>query len=142
MVDGTWIYTLESSVVAMHTHVAINNHCHAGTCLSVAVYACARGTPLDDCNSTSGKLICQTRPILGGTGHPLVAGSRFDEAGYIANPVCLWGSSDYGLEAPVDLDGVTVHIVKTNNATEGHTGEMQTSQPWVIVKDKKAPIFV
>jgi hypothetical protein len=132
LVDGTWVYTLEGSVITRHTHVALNHHFHAGTCLSVALYACAKGTPLDDCNATSGKLVCGTRPIYGGTGHPAIAGSRFDEPGYIANPICLWGSSAYGLEAPVDLDGVTVHIVKTNNATEGHTGEMQTSQPWVL----------
>jgi hypothetical protein len=80
--------------------------------------------------------------VYGGTGHPAIAGSRFDEAGYIANPVCMWGASEYGLEAPLDLDGLTVHIVKTNNATEGHTGEMQTSQPWVLVESNKLAFFV
>ena len=45
---------------------------------------------------------------------------------------CLWGSDEYGLEAPVDLTGVPLHVVKTSNATWGHYGEMSGGQPWVF----------
>ena len=45
---------------------------------------------------------------------------------------CLWGSDEYGLEAPVDLTGVPLHVVKTANATWGHYGEMSGGQPWVF----------
>ena len=37
----------------------------------------------------------------------------------------------YGLEPPVDLEGVPLHVVKRSNATWGHFGEMSGGQPWV-----------
>jgi hypothetical protein len=138
MVNGTWLHTINGSMMGRHTFVTLNTHCHAPTCFSVSVFACAKGTALADCNSTTGKLICEVKPIYGGTGHPDISGSRFDEPGYIAIPQCHWGGSEYGLEAPLDLDGVPLHVVKTSNATEGHYGEMSGGQPWVIVnKDNK-----
>ena len=39
--------------------------------------------------------------------------------------------AEFGLEPPVDLEGVPLHIVKTANATNGHYGEMAGGQPWV-----------
>ena len=47
-----------------------------------------------------------------------------DEPGFIAQPPCLWGSPDHGLEEPYDTNGQTLHVVKTANATYGHHGEM------------------
>lgn len=141
MVNGTWIHTINGSMMGRDTFVVLNNHCHAPTCLSTAVYACPKGTALADCNTTTGKLVCETRPIYGGTGHPGISGTRFDEPGYIAVPDCMWGSAEYGLEAPVDLDGVPLHVVKTANATEGHYGEMSGGQPWVF-KSNPAQVLV
>ena len=54
--------------VGKHTFVALNNHCHAPTCLAMEVYACAKGTPLEACDTTAGKLVCRTEPVYGGTG--------------------------------------------------------------------------
>ena len=145
MVNGTWIHTLEQSVqvqASAATMVYNNNHCHGGTCLSIALYACAKGTPLADCNATTGKLYCEIRPIWGGTGHPDISGTRFDEPSYIANPVCLWGSPEYGLEAPMDIGGLTVHMVKKSKATEGTTGEMVATQTWLLKTEHKMPFFV
>ena len=123
--DGkTWIHTVEGNMMGRHTFVTLNNHCHAPACLSTSVYACPKETALHDCNSTSGKLVCETIPIYGGTGHPSMAGTRFDEPGYIAVPDCLWGSEEFGLEAPVNLDGIPLYVVKKSNATDGHYGEM------------------
>jgi len=130
--DGTWVHTISGSTTGAHTFVALNNHCHAPTCLATEVYACAKGTPLDACNATVGTLVCRTVPVYGGTGNPAVDDTPFEEPGYIAIPDCFWGGSEYGLEAPVNLTGVPLHIVKTANATEGHYGEMSGGQPWVI----------
>jgi len=49
----------------------------------MAVYACAKGTALKDCNTTNVKLLCEQKPLYGGTGNPLLNGTRFDEPGYV-----------------------------------------------------------
>jgi hypothetical protein len=98
----------------------------------MTVYACDKSTKLEDCNATNGKLLCREEPVYGGTGNPALAGTRFDEPGYIAIPVCLWGTADQGLEAPPNLTNVPLHMVKTANATWGHYGEMAGGQPWVF----------
>lgn len=131
-----------------NTFAALNFHCHArtsiirilvllsfdaltrarvrssATCLSMEVYACEIGTPLEQCNATVGRLLCREEPVYGGSGHPGVAGTKFDEAGYIAQADCMWGSKAYGLESPVNLTGVPLHMVKTSNSSIGHYGEM------------------
>lgn len=130
----TWIYTVTGNHIGKHTFVSLNNHCHAPTCLSVEVYACSKTVPLEQCSTTNGKLICRTAPVYGGSGDPAVSSTpRFDEAGYIAIPDCLWGAAEYGLEAPLNLTGVPLHVIKTANATNGHYGEMSGGQPWVII---------
>ena len=78
----------------------MNFHCHAPTCLMMAVYACGAGTPLADCNATNGKLICMQEPIYGGTSNPLTNGTRFDEDGYIAIPGCTATSNGTGFGIP------------------------------------------
>ena len=80
-----------------------------------------------------GELAGETRPVNGATGAPGIAGSRFDEPGYIAIPDCFWGDARWGLEPPPDLTGFPLHVAKTANATNGHYGEMSGSQPWVIL---------
>jgi len=124
---GSWVHTLTGGTVGRHTFAALNFHCHAPTCLSMAVYACAKGTPLPACNATVGKLLCKQEPL-----HGRGKGEKFDEAGYIAIPDCFWGDAAYGLEPPVDLTGVPLHMVKTSDATYGHYGEMAGGQPWVF----------
>lgn len=136
LVDGTWVHTINGSVMGKHIFATLNNHCHAPTCLSTSVYACPKGTALSDCNEKTGKLICKTKPVYGGTGNPAISGTRFDEPGYIAIPICVWGSSEYGLEPPIDLDGVPLHVVKKANATHGHYGEMSGGQPWVHLSEQ------
>jgi hypothetical protein len=132
---GMWVHTISGSTLGqdhLMRYVSLNNHCHAPTCLSVSVYACAKGTPLADCNANVGKLICRTDPVYGGTGNNATRGSRFDEPGYIAIPDCFWGDAEFGLEPPPDLRGVPIHVVKKANATSGHYGEMSGGQPWVF----------
>jgi len=133
LVGGMWVHTVTGNHIGRHTFVALNNHCHAPACLAVEVYACPKGSPLEACSAATGKLICRTAPVLGGTGDPAIVGTRFDEPGYIAIGDCMWGSADNGLEPPLDLTDVPLHVVKTSNATHGHYGEMSGGQPWVIV---------
>ena len=96
------------------------------------VYACEKGTPLAECSASNGKLLCREEPIYGGSGNPALHGTKFDEAGYIAIPDCLWGDAKWGLEAPLNLTGVPLHMIKRSNATWGHYGEMAGGQPWVF----------
>lgn len=59
--------------------VAAHFHCHAPTCLDMAVY-----------NNKTGELLCKEVAVYGGTGQ--IDDKRFDEPGYIAVPPCIWGS--------------------------------------------------
>ena len=131
-VGGTWVHTITGSTYGHKSYVTLNFHCHAPTCLSMDVYACPVGTNLTDCTADTGRLLCRQKPVYGGTGDPALAGTKFDEPGYIAIPDCFWGDAAYGLEPPVDLEGVPLHVVKTANATGAHYGEMAGAQPWVF----------
>jgi hypothetical protein len=44
-------------------------------------------------------------------------GARFDEPGYIAQRVCLWGNESFGLERPPTVGGVPLYITATTNAS-------------------------
>jgi len=133
---GLWVHTVRGSMLGKQSIAHLNSHCHAPTCLSTALYACAVGTSLADCNASVGRLVCETRPVYGGSGAPGISGSRFDEAGYIALADCLWGDEALGLEAPADVDGVPLHIVKKTNATFGHYGEMSGTRTWGMARDR------
>ena len=86
-------------------------------------------------NNATGEMICEQRPTYGGE-NPADPHSkfrkgtsrkldRFEELGYIAVPPCLWGSAEHGLDPPPNLEGLTLRIVKTSNATYGHHGEVR-----------------
>ena len=117
--NKTWIHTITGTMKGGGRPVAIHMHCHAPTCLSMRVY-----------NNETGELLCEELPIYGGTGE--IPESRYDEPGFIAVPPCLWGKAEYGLTAPPNLDGVTLHVVKTSNATYGHHGEMAHPQVYYV----------
>ena len=99
---------------------AIHFHCHAPTCLEMAIY-----------NNVTGELVCSQKPIYGGTGKIDLA--RFDEPGYILQPPCLWGDQP-GLEPMPKASGVKFLIKAITNSTYGHHGEMAfpevTLVPW------------
>ena len=130
--NGTWIHTITGNTIGNATMSAINFHCHAPSCLSMSVYSCPIDTLLKNCNATIGKLVCHQAPVYGGTKHPSLNGTRFDEPGFIAVPGCHWGSAEQGLETPFDWTGVPLFISKSCNATRGHYGEMAGGQPWVF----------
>merc|ERR1711959_447630 len=114
-----WIHTITGTYKASGKLVAAHFHCHAPTCLSVAMY-----------RNDTGELLCVERPVYGGTGQ--VDEKRFDEPGYILQPPCLWGDKKYGLVMPPDVDGQYLHSVKTSNATAGHHGEMAWQQMFLV----------
>ena len=60
-------------------------HCHAPTCISMELW-----------NNDTGELLCRNIATYGGSGARTIAGGRFDEAGYLALPPCLWGSAHEG----------------------------------------------
>ena len=91
--------------------LAVHDHCHAPTCLKMEMW-----------NNDTGKLLCRQQILYGGTGQ--IPEPRFDEAGYIATPPCLWGSPEHGLEPPPVMNGVTIKVVAVTNTTHAHHGEM------------------
>ncbi|KAK3262691.1 hypothetical protein CYMTET_28467 [Cymbomonas tetramitiformis] len=118
--DGNWVHTITGTFKGGGHLVAAHFHCHAPTCLSVALYKC--GSSTDACNSKTGTLLCRENPVYGGEGK--VDNKNMDEPGFILQPPCLWGAPEQGLEPPPDVDGIFLHAVKTANATYGHHGEM------------------
>ena len=127
--DQGWIHTIRGNVIGVRTFAALNFHCHAPTCLSMEVWMCDQDTDLKDCNETVGKLLCREKPIHG---NPSAGEDKFNEFGYIAIPDCFWGTDEFGLESPINVTGMPLHIIKRSNATYGHYGEMAGGQPWVL----------
>jgi len=117
--------------------VKANFHCHAPTCLSIALYTCNASVHTSCANKT---LLCEERPIYGGyyggRGDPRLAG-RFDEPGYIAQPACVWGSAEHGLEAPPLVSGVNLYAEAKTNSTYGHHGEMAWMQVYYLKEPRK-----
>ena len=107
--------------------VGAHYHCHAPTCIQMSIY-----------NNLTGELLCREEPYHGqgrDVTHPAGASKRnpaevdrFDEAGYIAQRVCLWGNASYGLEPPPKIGGIPLLITATTNSTYGHHGEMALPQ--------------
>jgi len=92
-------------------------HCHAPSCKSIKLYRNDTGTP---------ELLCHQQNVYG-SGN--VTGDKYDEAGYITLPPCLWGDDD-GLEPSIWLGPNTpLFSVKENHNTHaGHFGEMASWQ--------------
>lgn len=94
-------------------------HCHAPACISIELYENSTGTP---------KLLCRQLPLYG-KGN--VSGDKYDEAGYLALPPCIWSDKGgEGLEPSVWLPPNTpmISIKKNRNTHIGHYGEMASWQ--------------
>ncbi len=101
--------------------VGAHYHCHAPTCLMLEIY-----------NNVTGELLCREEPYHG-QGADKSGGDRFDQEGYIAQRICLWGNSSFGLEPPPKVGGVPLFIRAVTNSTYGHHGEM--ALPQMLVAD-------
>mmetsp|Transcript_18909 Transcript_18909/g.36317 ORF Transcript_18909/g.36317 Transcript_18909/m.36317 type:complete len:100 (+) Transcript_18909:2168-2467(+) len=99
----------------------------------MALYLCPEGTKEgdDSCNQTNAQLLCDERPVYGGTGQ--IDLPKMDEPGFILQPPCLWGDEEFGLTAPPNTTNRILHAVKTANATIGHHGEMAWMQMYYHV---------
>jgi len=93
-------------------------HCHAPACIGLWLYRNDPGHEME--------LLCHQQPVYGqGNVHV----DKYDEAGYLALPPCLWGN-DEGLNPSVLLPPNTelVSIKKNRNTATGHYGEMASWQ--------------
>lgn len=120
LITGTWM-PVPASDSNMHL-IGAHFHCHAPTCLRMELW-----------NNDTGTILCRQEPIYGGTGK--IDQSRFDEPGYIATPPCLWGDSQFGLEAPPLVSGVTIKVTALTNNTYGHHGEMALPEVTLVKLD-------
>lgn len=127
----TWVHTITGRRIGAHNFAGLTFHCHAPTCLSMAVYQCPTDMEIGDCNTTTGELLCLQEPVYGGSYAPQLNGTRFDEPGYIAIPDCYWGDEEFGLTPPPNVTGHPLFMLKRANATWAHYGEMAGGQPWV-----------
>jgi len=125
--DGTWVHTIKGSYKGGGRLAAAHFHCHAPSCLSIAMYRC--NSSVAECTAETGELLCEERTVFGGSGH---SDAKFDEPGYILQPPCIWGKLEHGLTEPPQTDGYTLHSVKTSNASYGHHGEMAWQQMYVF----------
>ena len=83
-------------------------------------------------DNATGEVICEEKPIYGGTTHPGLE-KAYDEPGFILQPPCIWGDNpELGLQAPPDVAGKILKTVKTSNATYGHHGEMAWQQMYFV----------
>ena len=133
---GVWVhyvtghfYIGESPTSGPWKPIVAHMHCHAPTCLSMAIYDNRTGAP-----------ICVERATYGGVNRSAAQerdnAAAFDrptmnEPGFVAVPPCVWGdASAYNgdLEPAPSLGGVPLRIVKRCNATFGHHGEMAHGQ--------------
>ena len=96
--------------------VAAHYHCHAPTCLSLEIW-----------NNRTGELLCKEVPYHGGAAEMGSDSDRFDEPGYIAQRVCLWGLHP-PFEYPPLVSGETLWVKAVTNSTYGHHGEMALPQ--------------
>lgn len=130
--QANWIHTITGTFKGNGYLVAAHFHCHAPTCASIKMYK--------DWNGTHGNLICEERPVYGGNGKVEL---KFDEPGYILQPPCLWGSTEFGLEPPPYVGGTTLHSIKTSYANNGHHGEMAWQQMFYVdALGARAPVFI
>jgi len=107
-------------------HVAAAHyHCHAPTCLALEVW-----------NNLTGELLCREEPYHGRGTDLKPGGNKYDQAGYIYQPPCLWGLPP--LEPPPLVSGVPLIVKAFTNNTYAHHGEMALPQ---IVLARMPPTY-
>lgn len=111
--------------------VAAHYHCHAPTCISLEIWNNSTDTP---------ELLCKEVPYHGAAS-AATQSDRFDEPGYIAQRVCLWGIHP-PFEYPPFVSGQKLWVKAVTNSTYGHHGEMALPQMLLASMPKQnASIF-
>ena len=108
--------------------VAAHYHCHAPTCISMEIWNNSTDTP---------ELICKEVPYHGAASVATQA-DKFDEPGYIAQRVCLWGLHP-PFEYPPFVSGQKLWVKAVTNSTYGHHGEMALPQMLLSSLPKRVP---
>jgi len=98
--------------------VAAHYHCHAPTCLSIEIWT------WNNITNTTMELLCKEEAYHG---QGAIDTDKYDEEGYIAVPICLWGLNA-PFEKPPLVSGVPLFVKATTNNTYGHHGEMALPQ--------------
>merc|ERR1711964_67084 len=115
--DCNCIHTIHYKWAVSNTRlIYAGGHCHAPMCIDIRLY-----------RNDTGELLCHQRSQLG-TGRVDI--DRFDEAGYIALPPCLWGDASENLAPSVFLPPNTplLSVKRAINTHIGHYGEMASWQ--------------
>lgn len=117
--DCECIHTIEYHWTMSNTRIVYaGGHCHAPACISIELYENSTGTP---------NLICRQLPVYGSGD---VVNDKYDEAGYLALPPCLFSAQDKGLQPGFWIPENTpmFSIKKNRNTKMGHYGEMASWQ--------------
>ncbi|VDI62037.1 Hypothetical predicted protein [Mytilus galloprovincialis] len=117
--DCECVHTIEFKWTVSNIRlIYAGGHCHAPACIAMELYRNDTGHEME--------LLCRQVPVFG-KGN--IKENKYDEAGYIALPPCLWGD-DTGLEPSVLLPKNTpmVAIKHNRNTKVGHFGEMASWQ--------------
>ncbi len=77
-------------------------------------------------DNKTGELICREAPYHGHGTDLKPGGNPYDQAGYIYQAPCLWGSPPF--EKPPLLSGKTLLVKAITNSTYRHLGEMALPQ--------------
>jgi hypothetical protein len=91
-------------------------HCHAPACISIELYRNDTVPPT---------LLCRQLPIYGKGTFPE---DKYDEAGYLSLPPCLWGEAPLEPSVWLPKDTPLFSIKKNRNTHMGHLGEMASWQ--------------
>ena len=105
--DKNWIHTIKGTFTGGGKLSAAHFHCHAPTCLHMAMYMCDKN--VIDCNNETGTLLCDEHPVYGGTG--MIDNKDMDEPGFILQPPCLWGSPEQGLQVRGGVEAERKNVV-------------------------------
>lgn len=91
-------------------------HCHAPSCIDIRLYRNDTGTP---------QLLCEQTTKYG-TGD--VGNDRFDEAGFVALPPCLWEGDGLDPAPWLPANTPVISVKRNRNTRLGHFGEMASWQ--------------
>ena len=125
-ITGTVVAPFAENGDPLH-FVAAHYHCHAPTCLSQEIRW----------GNATGELLCKETPYHGGQGALGPSGKKYDEEGYIAQRICLWGLEP-PFEPPPMVSGKTLWVKAVTNNTYGHHGEMALPQMLLAALPKGA----
>lgn len=115
--DCECIHTITAHWTLSNTRlIYAGGHCHAPSCISLELYRNDTGTP---------QLMCLQVPQYGQGTFPE---DKFDEAGYILIPPCLWEGPNLDPAPLLPANTPVFSIKKNRNTHHGHFGEMASWQ--------------